>query len=116
MQKGLQQNTNALNADLQGQTRWKMAQVIVTLKIMPESPEVDLEAIKTKAQEIAKENGSMGKMLVDEQPIAFGLKAVILKAMYHVEEGKDFDGIASKMKEIENVQTAEVAGMDLPLG
>ena len=93
-----------------------MANAIITFKIMPESPDVDLEPVKTKAKEIAKENGAMGEMLIEEQPIAFGLKAVVLKAMYLVEEGKDFDGIASKMQEIENVQSAEVTGMDLPLG
>jgi elongation factor 1-beta len=93
-----------------------MANAVITFKLMPESPEVDLEAIKDKAKAIAKENGSMGDMLVEEQPIAFGLKAVLVKAMYKVEEEKDFDAIAAKMKDIENVQTAEVAGMDLPLG
>ena len=93
-----------------------MANAIITFKIMPESPDVDLEAIKEHAQKIAKEAGAMGKMLIEEKPIAFGLKAVLIKAMYHVEEGKDFDGIANKMQEIENVQSAEITGMDLPLG
>jgi len=36
-------------------------------------------------------------------------------AMYEV-EGGDFDGTAAKMGEIEGVQSAEIAKMDLALG
>ena len=92
-----------------------MANAIITFKIMPESPDVELEKIKEEAKKIAKEAGAMGEMLVEEQPIAFGLKAVIVKAMYKV-EGGEFDAIAGKMKDIEKVQSAEVANMDLALG
>ena len=49
------------------------------------------------------------------EPIAFGLKAVLVMAMYEV-EGSDFDAIAIKMGEIEKVQSSEVAKMDLALG
>ena len=82
---------------------------------MPESPETDLEPIKEKALVIAKEAGSIGDMQVKEDPIAFGLVAVLVMAMYEV-EGSDFDKIAEKMGEIENVQSSEVAKMDLALG
>lgn len=92
-----------------------MAKAIITFKLMPESPEVDLEPIKEKALAIAKEEGSIGEMQAKEEPIAFGLKAVLILAMYEV-EGKEFDRIAEKMKEIEHVQSAEVAKMDLALG
>ena len=92
-----------------------MSKAIITFKLMPESPEIDLEPIKKKAEEIAKEKGSIGEMQVKEDPIAFGLKAVLVMAMYEV-EGADFDAIAAEMGEIENVQSAEVAKMDLALG
>jgi len=82
---------------------------------MPESPELDLEAIKKEAQEIARDEGAIGQMQVKEEPIAFGLKAVLVLAMYDV-EGSDFDAIAEKMGKIEGVQSAEVAKMDLALG
>ncbi|MCB9358339.1 elongation factor 1-beta [Candidatus Woesearchaeota archaeon] len=92
-----------------------MAKAIITFKVMPEDAGVDLEPIKSGCEKIAKEAGSIGNMLIEEQPIAFGLKAIIVKAMYEV-EGGDFDAIAAKMNELDKVQTAEVAGMDLPLG
>ena len=92
-----------------------MGKAIITFKLMPESPEVDLAPIKEKALEIAKEAGSIGEMQAKEEPIAFGLKAVLVLAMYEV-EGSDFDAIAIKMGEIEKVQSSEIAKMDLALG
>lgn len=92
-----------------------MAKAIITFKLMPESPDVDLEAIKNEAQAIARDEGAVGQMQVKEEPIAFGLKAVLVLAMYEV-EGSDFDAIAEKMSQIEGVQNAEVAKMDLALG
>jgi len=51
-----------------------MAKAIVTFKLMPESPEIDLAPIKEKALKIAEEKGSIGQMQAKEEPIAFGLK------------------------------------------
>jgi len=83
---------------------------------MPESPDTDLEAIKEQAFNIAKEEGSKGEMQAEIIPIAFGLKALHVLAMYEVKEGKDFDEIAAKMKELDGVQSAEVFKMDLAMG
>jgi elongation factor 1-beta len=92
-----------------------MSKAIITFKLMPESVETDLNSIKEKAESIAREAGSIGEMQVKEEPIAFGLKAVLVLAMYEV-EGSDFDAIAAKMGELEGVQNSEVAKMDLALG
>jgi len=92
-----------------------MAKAIVTFKLMPESPEIDLEPIKEKGLAIAREKGAIGEMQAKEDPIAFGLKAVLILGMFEV-EGADFDKIAAEMGEIEHVQSSEVAKMDLALG
>lgn len=92
-----------------------MAKAIVTFKLMPESPDTDLEAIKQEAQGIARDEGAIGEMQIKVEPIAFGLKAVLILAMYEV-EGSDFDAIAEEMGKIEGVQSAEIAKMDLALG
>jgi len=92
-----------------------MARAVITFKIMPESPHSNLEYIKRKAQEIVKEEGALGETQVKEEPIAFGLKAVLVLAMYNVGD-QDFDKIAARMQEIKEVQSAEVAKMDLALG
>jgi elongation factor 1-beta len=92
-----------------------MGKAVVTFKIMPEGVEVDLGPIKAKAEAIAREAGAIGEMQVKEDPIAFGLKAVLVLGMYEV-EGSDFEKIAEEMQKIEHVQSAEIAKMDLALG
>ena len=67
------------------------------------------------AKAIIKENGALGATQVKEDPIAFGLKAVLILAMYNV-EGTDFELIAGEMAKIKDVQSAEVSKMDLALG
>ncbi len=49
----------------------------VQMKLMPTSPDVDLKEIERKADELIN---SMHKtqVKIEEEPIAFGLKAIIL--------------------------------------
>ncbi len=92
-----------------------MAKAIITFKLMPESPDVNLELVKVKAQQVVIAEGAIGQTQVKEEPIAFGLKAVLVLAMYNV-DNSDFDAIAAKMESIPGVQSAQVAKMDLALG
>ena len=92
-----------------------MAKAVVTFKLMPEAPDVDLASIKKKALAIAKDAGSIGQMQAKEDPIAFGLVAVLILAMFEV-EGTEFDAIAEEMGKLAGVQSSEVAKMDLALG
>jgi len=92
-----------------------MAKAIITFKLMPESVDVDLKPISEQALAIARKAGAIGEMQAKEEPIAFGLKAVLILAMFDVGNA-DFDGIANMMSSIEGVQSAEVAKMDLALG
>jgi len=92
-----------------------MAKAVVTFKLMPEAPDVDLASIKKKALAIAKDAGSIGQMQAKEEPIAFGLVAILILAMFEV-EGTEFDAIAEKMGKVAGVQSSEVAKMDLALG
>lgn len=92
-----------------------MAKAVITFKLMPEDPEVDLNKIKEEALQIAREAGAIGEMQAKQEPIAFGLIAVLILGMYTVEKS-DFDAIAAKMGAIAGVQSAEVAKMDLALG
>ena len=92
-----------------------MARAVITFKLMPEAPDTNLELIKKEAMRMARDAGALGEMQVKEEPIAFGLKAIMIMAMYEL-EGADFDVIAAKMGTIKRVQSAEVAKMDLALG
>lgn len=92
-----------------------MALVIVTLKVMPEDPEIDLGELRDKAVQIIIEFG--GKVTGDpeEEPVGFGLKAVILK--FSVDESKGSpDPIAEKIEELEGVKSAQVTMVSRALG
>lgn len=82
---------------------------------MPDSPEANIDLIKSKAEKIARTRGAIGQMQSKVEPFAFGLKVILILGMYDVDKS-DFDAIAQEMSTIDEVQSAEVAKMDLALG
>jgi len=82
-----------------------MGIALVTIKIMPESPNVNLKEIEEKAKQITKEKGGE-KSNTKTEPIAFGLNAIILN--FALDESKSIDDIQDKIKEIPEVSSAEV--------
>ena len=72
-----------MNAALVVQTN--MSDVIITLKIMPESLEINLEKLSNDcAKKIESFGGKIAK--IEEVPIAFGLKAIVFK--FFIDEAK----------------------------
>ena len=97
---------------------FSMATAVVTVRIMPESPEVNLEGIKEKVQEIIREftgREAPEDQKVEVEPIAFGLKA--LKIIFAMDEAKGSpDQLEEKMKEIEGVRSFEVTDVRRAIG
>ena len=92
-----------------------MANAVVTVKIMPTSPEVDMDALKQKALEIITSLND-GKETKDSiEPVAFGLKA--LNIIFVVDEAKGSpDPIAEKIAELEEVNSAEITDVRRAIG
>lgn len=82
-----------------------MGTALVTIKIMPESIDVDLEALQEKVKQITQETGGE-KPTTKTEPIAFGLNAIILN--FALDESKSIDDIQDKLKELPEVSSAEV--------
>ena len=82
-----------------------MATVIFIVKLMPESPESDLEAIKTEASKRLQTMGA-SSLTFEEKPIAFGLKAVYAKFMMPEEKGSDI--VESELASIPAVSSATI--------
>ncbi len=90
-----------------------MARMVVTLKIMPESEEVNLEELGENISKIIKKfEGEVGK--TETEPIAFGLKA--LKLTFVIDESKGTEEITDKVSMIEGVSSAQVVDMRRTLG
>jgi len=84
-----------------------MATAMIVVKIMPDTVEVDLAAIKKDAEAMIKEvYGNVGEIRYEEEPIAFGLKAQ--KFTFIMDESKGSEIIEEKLKEIPGVASAEV--------
>jgi elongation factor 1-beta len=91
-----------------------MADAIITLKIMPENPEVDLEAIKTGAKQLISEfGGEVGKENIE--PVAFGLNAVILTYVADEKLGGT-DELEEKIGNVAGVAGVEVTDVRRAIG
>ena len=93
-----------------------MANAIVTFKIMPESPENNVEDFVDTMLEIARKHGAKGEMQTKVEPLAFGLKQLLVYAMFSMDDDKDFDSISAEMAKVEGVGTTEIVNMDLAMG
>ena len=90
-----------------------MGTALIRLKIMPESPDVNLEELKEKAKEVIE--AGEGKIdAFDEQPIAFGLKAIIVG--FALDESKELETLEEQLKKIENVSSVQVVDMRRAFG
>lgn len=62
---------------------------VIIVKIMPESPTVDLKEIEEQVKHKMEANGAKA-VTFEEKPVAFGLKSIILKMAFPEEKGTDF--------------------------
>jgi len=90
-----------------------MGTVIVKIKMMPNSPETDLSKIEEDAETLLESNGARN-VGFEQEPIAFGLKAVYVSFMWP--EEKELEKLEESFRKIENVQSAEVADMRRAIG
>lgn len=90
-----------------------MGIALITIKLMPTSPEVDLEKIKQNAEETIKQNQG-NKIRFEEEPIAFGLKAV--KAFFSISEDQELESIEEELRKIENINSVQVIDMRRAFG
>ena len=90
-----------------------MGTIAVKMKFMPSSPEVDLENIKTNTAKIL-EIESVKNPAFEEEPIAFGLKAVIVT--FGWPEEKELEPLEKAFSEIENVNSVQLIDMRRAIG
>jgi elongation factor 1-beta len=92
-----------------------MANAIITLKIMPESPDVDLDHVEAEAKKKIIAFAGEGEMRVEIEPIAFGLKAV--KIMFVTDEKKGgTDSLEEAIGTIDGVNSVEVIDVRRAIG
>jgi len=81
------------------------ATVVIIVKIMPESLDTNLEAIKKSALTALQPEGAKN-ISFEERPIAFGLKAIMMKLDMPEEKGTDL--VESKLASIPQVSSITI--------
>jgi elongation factor 1-beta len=84
-----------------------MGSVAVIVRVMPESPEVDLEQLK-----LALKKKLPGIQDIREEPIGFGLKALKLAAIVN-DAGGETDAIEHSLGQVAGVERAEIVEVTL---
>ncbi len=82
-----------------------MGDVVATIKLMPESPEVDLENIKKNIEDSMPEKAELHK--IEEEPIAFGLVALNVIVVVGDAEGGT-EAVEENLSKIDDVGNVEV--------
>lgn len=92
-----------------------MGFAVVTLKIMPTSPDVNLEELEVKVkEEITKFTGE-GETKTEIKPVAFGLNS--LNIIFVMDETKGSpDPVAEIVDKFEEVNSAEISDVRRALG
>lgn len=86
-----------------------MGTALITIKLMPSSPEVDLEELKKNAQETLEGKEGVKNIRFEEEDVAFGLKAV--KVSFDIPEDQGLDPIEEALSSLESVNSAQVVDM-----
>ncbi|MEM2933022.1 MAG: elongation factor 1-beta [Candidatus Pacearchaeota archaeon] len=91
-----------------------MAQVVITLKIMPESPDTSLEKIEKNAREIINKEGEFVKKEI--KPVAFGLNELDMVFLLDEKKASIVDKLEERIKNIKGVANAEIVDVRRTLG
>ncbi|MBU0471362.1 MAG: elongation factor 1-beta [Nanoarchaeota archaeon] len=92
-----------------------MANVIATIKIMPTSPEVNLEELEVKVKQKIVEFAGEGDTKTEIEPIAFGLKA--LKIIFIMDESLGSpDKLSDEVQTYKGVNSAEITDVRRAVG
>ncbi len=82
-----------------------MANVIATMKVMPDSPDRNLELLGKKIEEVISEFGKVYKKTI--QPVAFGLSALVYAVMMEEKQGGT-DPMEEKISGIDGVNDVQI--------
>ncbi|HDH81584.1 MAG TPA: elongation factor 1-beta [Thermoplasmatales archaeon] len=97
---------NVPNAGLWG--RDKMGEVSLTIRVMPDDAGMDMNKLKDDVISVLPDYAKL--VNTEEQPIAFGLKALLIKVIM---PDQSPDELIEKISTIEHVENAEIQDLSL---
>lgn len=92
-----------------------MASVVVTLRIMPQNPGIELSKIESEAKKEIVDFCSAKEFRTQIEPVAFGLKS--LNMLFVMDESKgSTEKLESKISQIDGVESVEVTDVRRAIG
>ena len=92
-----------------------MAKAIITLKIMPKSPTIDLDKLALEAEKKITVFAGAGERKQEIEPVAFGLKA--LKITFVMDEAKgSTEPLEKEIIKVKGVNSVEVTDVRRAIG
>lgn len=82
-----------------------LARVLVSIKIFPSDIDVNLDSLKKKISETIPDYASVHRF--DEEPIAFGLTALIAHILMPEDRSGGMDEVESSLRSIEQISQFE---------
>ncbi len=88
-----------------------MGEVAVQVKVMPDSPEVNLKELSGRIESVVSGDGRV--YACEVQPIAFGLKALLITFIVEDKEGgsEALEDAISSLDDVESVNVVAVSRM-----
>ncbi len=91
-----------------------MAEVIVTLRVMPSNVNTDLEKINEKIKEIIKDFGKFVRSEIF--PVAFGLNQLNITFIMQEDEAENLEVLENKLREIDEIESVETIDVRRAIG
>lgn len=85
----------------------------VKIKILPANPEINFEKLKDTIKSIIEEKGGKNCKF-EEEPIAFGLKAII--ALFAWPEEIELENLENSLNELDEISSIQVIDMRRAFG
>jgi len=82
-----------------------MAKILVSMKIFPEDITIDLNQLKQKIEEVMPQDSKV--LRFNEEPIAFGLTALIAHILIPEEKQDELERIETNMRQIKGISNIE---------
>ena len=83
-----------------------MAKVLVTVKLFPTEPNINMSHLKDKVSKSLEGRASVYKF--EEEPIAFGLVALVAHVMLPEDAGGQMEDVEERLRHVEGVNEVQV--------
>lgn len=93
-----------------------MANAVVTVKLMPTGPDVELSNVEESVREVVDSfRGETGEIRFKVEPVAFGLKALLVTFLMDEDLGST-EKLENALADVDGVQSVDITDVRRALG